>query len=615
MEKAKMLEKKENQLKYEEEGKIKEELRKKREDQKKKEESEEKIRQARELKEQENLAAENKKRLQEDILKKEAEQKKRELLAKEKKLREEAEKRRKEELKKTEIRKHILKEKIANDEQPYVQVDNKLEPVEIVEESNGKESHINMHEREVLNQPSKLKSPVRKPSKDLKQSEAEMREKKKREMMEAKIEKRRLMVEQSIQKTELVRKQARVQMEKFENDKMEKNLRKSIKSAELSLESHSNLHLSKTTTLEESNEETKLQNNATDDSKSLEINQKDVEIQEVPVNDPSPQIKKKTIRIGRRPAKKTAATEETESNLKVHESSEVPPSVIGPTMNENQDEDTNILKLPGNTTAKAINKTKDDNEESSGDSSNSEDLGSFVVPKGNTSEEISAQDESSTNITISESVLYPAPPIRKSSRGRKSLAETETAQSITSRTSKRKPAAKSMKEESPSKKGKTILVETILEKPKRGKKKKVPAVLDVAHESPAGEEVENEEVTTAVPVETEPVVTKSNSIVLSEMEVKNPRNQTYRSSINPPIVHDESSLQNKLERRRKRIEDTISNPETAISASKIVRRAKTPEKPTSLAKKLSKQRQIVEETPQESQNPSPIKNLTKVADY
>merc|ERR1719186_1702675 len=273
MEKAKMLEKKENQLKYEEEGKI-EELRKKPEDQKKKEQSEEKIwQQERELMDQENRAEENRKRLQEDILKKEAEQKKLELLAKEKKLREEAEKRRKEELKKTEIRKHILKEKIANDEQPFVQVDNKLEPVEIVEESNGKESHINMHEREVLNQPSKLKSPVRKPSKDLKQSEAGMREKKKREMMEVKIEKRRLMVEQSIQKTELVRKQARAQMEKFVNDKMEKNLRKSIKSAELSLESYSNLHLSKTTILEESSEETKLQNNATDDSKS-QINPK-----------------------------------------------------------------------------------------------------------------------------------------------------------------------------------------------------------------------------------------------------------------------------------------------------------------------------------------------------
>merc|ERR1712142_808733 len=82
-----------------------------------------------------------------------------------------------------------------------------------------------------------------------------------------------------------------------------------------------------------------------------------------------------------------------------------------------------------------------------------------------------------------------------------------------------------------------------------------------------------------------------------------------KPSIQPPCLHEESSLQEKLDRRREHIDETIRNPEIAISSSKILKNVKTvQEKKTSLEKKLEKRFEIVEEVPE---NPTPVKRIVQ----
>jgi len=81
-----------------------------------------------------------------------------------------------------------------------------------------------------------------------------------------------------------------------------------------------------------------------------------------------------------------------------------------------------------------------------------------------------------------------------------------------------------------------------------------------------------------------------------------------KPSIQPPCLHEESSLQEKLDRRREHIDETIRNPEIAISSSKILKNVKTVQEKTSLEKKLEKRFEIVEEVPE---NPTPVKRIVQ----
>merc|ERR1712179_861247 len=91
---------------------------------------------------------------------------------------------------------------------------------------------------------------------------------------------------------------------------------------------------------------------------------------------------------------------------------------------------------------------------------------------------------------------------------------------------------------------------------------------------------------------------------------KVPRKSTKKQivSVPPPCLDDESSLQDKLEKRRKHIDETIQNPETAISASKIVKSISSTKDSSSLQKKLERQRKIVDDA---SENPTPVKVLVQ----
>jgi len=80
-----------------------------------------------------------------------------------------------------------------------------------------------------------------------------------------------------------------------------------------------------------------------------------------------------------------------------------------------------------------------------------------------------------------------------------------------------------------------------------------------------------------------------------------------KPSIQPPCLHEESSLQEKLERRREHIDQTILNPETAISASKILKNVKAVQEKTSLEKKLEKRFEIIEVP----ENPTPVKRIVQ----
>jgi len=81
-----------------------------------------------------------------------------------------------------------------------------------------------------------------------------------------------------------------------------------------------------------------------------------------------------------------------------------------------------------------------------------------------------------------------------------------------------------------------------------------------------------------------------------------------KASLNPPDMNDESSLMDKLDKRRRHIDRTLQNPEEAISASKLVKKVDSPMEETSLQKKLSRQRMIVEEA---SENPTPVKSIVR----
>jgi len=618
MEKAQLLEEKERQLKIEENRREQEEVKRKKEEEVRKE-NEEKLRKDEEKKineeksrkelerklEEVNHNEELKKcgesRKDEDLVvsssvtessvieslkdvkrtdeaervlgneKEDADKKKLAIMAREKKLRIEAELKKKEEIKKSKVMKQDGKGSegmtVLNDKNP-------VEPEMDEKVAKDQSSSLSVIPRqEMLSQPVKSKSPGRKPSKYLKLTEAEMREKQKKEIMEAKIAKRKEMVEQRIQNVEATRSQAQAQREKYENDKMDKMLRKSIKSADAKLTS---------SVLQETPENSSLQNNLDVVSKSKETipdvvtkSSESGSLSEEPVVAPlavkaptpdpesPPQIKKKTIRIGRRPPKKALSKDDAP---KVEDKQ--------PPINDVQVDEI----LNGS-------KSKEPEIESHNPVGRASNVETNTLVNDDEKEVSASVDE-----TCSESVLYPAVSSRRRSQCPPPVPEiTQTK----TRTSKRKPVAVVLQEESPPKKVKnTPTKEPGADKPKRGRKKQAEKEELQEVEEPHG------------------IITETVKIVREKGKAT--RNQKQATVIDPPIVHDESSLFDKLEKRRKRIDDTIENPETAISASKIVKKVGTPVKSTSLEKKLLKQRKVVEEaTEEESQNPTPVKSLAR----
>jgi len=647
MEKAQLLEEKERQLKIEEDRRMQEEVKRKKDEQSRKEEikkieenrKEEELKRCEEyrLKQEElkNYEESRKEELHmseeksaeksiessvskgkrtdrekddlktEDELenkKEDSDQKKLAILAKEKKLRDEAEFKKKGTIKKTKIMKQVLK---SSEEMTMLSEKSPVEPEldeKVVKEHSSCLSDL--PRQEMLSQPSKAKSPGRKPTKYLKLTEAEMREKQKKEIMEAKIAKRKLMVEQRIQNAEATRGKARAQMEKYENDKMDKMLRKSIKSAEANLTSSA---------LEETLESVSGQNNSEymsrsdgsnpdlgnkfDDSISRPENLAVIppKVAE-PIPDPeSPQLKKKTIRIGRRPPKKAACINDAP---KVEE-------VEPLTVNEVQVE--SVIEFVDETdNLPNENNSEETDEKSSnpeGRRSNVETVGE-ILPLTNSHVDEKKEESAPVDDTCSESVLYPAVSTRRRSQCPPPVPETVQSKS---RTSKRKPVAVVLQEESPPKKVKNTDIKAVTgaDKPKRGRKKHVVGVPEIVI---LAEEEGDQEVK-------EPDDDGKEKVIITKEKVKVSRNKNLVTrSINPPVVHDESSLHDKLEKRRKRIDDTIKNPETAISAFKISKKVATPVKITSLEKKLSKQRKVVEEATEEeeSQNPTPVKSLARL---
>eukprot|EP00090_Calanus_glacialis_P047187 TRINITY_DN9656_c0_g1_i1.p1 TRINITY_DN9656_c0_g1~~TRINITY_DN9656_c0_g1_i1.p1 ORF type:complete len:1462 (+),score=569.03 TRINITY_DN9656_c0_g1_i1:128-4387(+) len=645
MEKAQLLEEKERQLKIEEARRIQEEVKRKKDEQSRKEEIKkiEENRKKEELKrcEEDRLKQEELKKYEEsrkeelyksveksaeksfessvskgkridrkkDDLKteielenktKDSDQKKLAILAKEKKLRDEAEFKKRGEIKKTKIMKQDLK---SSEEMTMLSEKSPVEPEldnKVVKDQPSCLSDI--PRQEMLSQPSKAKSPGRKPTKYLKLTEAEMRDKQKKEMMEAKIAKRKLLVEQRIQNAEATRGKARAQMEKYENDKMDKMLRKSIKSAEANLTSSASEEtlenvsgLNNSEYMSRSNGSNPDLGNKFDDSISrpedlVVIPPKVAE----PIPDPEspPQMKKKTIRIGRRPPKKATSIDDAP---KVEE-------VEPPTVNEVQVESVvesvdEIDNLP------IENKSEESDEKSTnpeGRSSNVETVDE-IIPLTNSHVDDKKEECAPVDDTCSESVLYPAVSTRRRSQCPPPVPETVQSKS---RTTKRKPVAVVLQEESPPKKVKNTAMKAVTgdDKPKRGRKKHVdvvPEIVTIAEEE-GSQEVE------------EPHDMVMETVKSAKDKGKSSRNRKQVTSINPPIVHDESSLLGKLEKRRKRIDETIKNPETAISASKISKKVATPVKITSLEKKLHKQRKVVEEAAEEeSQNPTPVKSLIR----
>jgi len=185
-----------------------------------------------------------------------------------------------------------------------------------------------------------------------------------------------------------------------------------------------------------------------------------------------------------------------------------------------------------------------------------------------------------------ESALYIVDPGRKS--GSKSLHENSKSVESSSRVVKRKSVNSVIKpsDVSPTKKGKGALSKNPLaERVLRGRKK-----LSDIHPLGEGDSA------------------KKNNQSKETDVIKVPRKSTKKQSVHPPCLDDESSLQDKLEKRRKHIDETIQNPESAISASKLVKSISSTEDNSSLQKKLKRQRKIVDEA---SENPTPVKVLVQ----
>eukprot|EP00092_Neocalanus_flemingeri_P006421 GFUD01006918.1.p1 GENE.GFUD01006918.1~~GFUD01006918.1.p1 ORF type:complete len:906 (+),score=327.78 GFUD01006918.1:1356-4073(+) len=578
MEKAKMLEEKEKQLKHEEEYRKNEELKKKNDEQCKKKEEEKKLKRALEEKdkisrealrlEQERKMREEQiqveeikkqKRVDEDNKKREVKERKLEVLAKEKKLREEAE------MKKNELRKHILKVNETTEDKTSQEDSNhtRLQPVEVLNDSDRKGPQNNIPEiplLEVINQPFKLKSPGRKPVNHRKQTEAE-REEQKQEMMQAKIDKRRSKVEKTIQNTEMVRKQARAQMEKFENDKMEKNLKKSIKSAEINLEmtALSRLDSSKSAYLEAS-EDTEIQKSTNNDPKRMVSNPVLEEVLGDSVLEPSNQHKKK-IRIGRRPVKKAAAKEQEIISEKVERLASIEPTKNASPNNEIEEIElpTDIIKKPETI-----------------------DLDRSTNAKESQVEVISPPVKSPANVTCSESLLYPTASTRRSSRGQKSVPET--VPSKTSRASKRKPRM-SVHEEVPPKKDMSVAKEVIPEKPKRGRKKNSVATSEKAIKPVAGEDADVSPRRRGSFGEVSPPKKVKVDVVKGRA----------RKKIAPPEVQEDSPLYEKLDKRKKEIEDTDST-DIVPGTNRLSKKGPVSQLTVSLKINLAKQQNEVDDS-------------------
>jgi len=470
------------------------------------------------------------------------EQKKVIILAKEKKLRDEAEAKRKEEIRKSETMKIKLKEA----------------EVEGSNVKNVSDLSDNQSSTEVSRQ----------------EKEADKREKLKKEMMEAKLAKRKLSVEERIQKVEATRKTAQARREEYANGKMVKQLRQSINSADINLTSTGEALESSVGCHASSSEVTSVEApDAVNSSRSKEL-EPVVEVEA------TPKVKKKTIRIGRRPAKKALSVIPS-LNLKdnyVQPSEEPESEVVAESIEKSHELDTNLSKPK---TISHCTKNR------------SENIGTQLTKADQNQEDLVSQN---IDEICSESVLYPVVSTRRRSQCSKPDSEEPRPKA---RGGKRRSVATILQEESPPKKGKIVVpMQSISEKPKRGRKKRVDALQEVG--PLAGEYVDKEE------VEIDLQDKKTKEKVTSMKIVKNGTN------IKPPVVHEESSLLDKLERRRKRIDETILNPETAISASKIGKNVSTPGVKTSLEKKLLKQRKVVDEAAEaESQNPTPVKSLVR----
>jgi len=188
-----------------------------------------------------------------------------------------------------------------------------------------------------------------------------------------------------------------------------------------------------------------------------------------------------------------------------------------------------------------------------------------------------------------ESALYIVGPVRKSRS--KSLQENSNPVESKSRVVKRKSVT-------------SVSKPSDVSPPKKGK--------NASSKNPPAERVlrGRKQMSDIHPPEEVDDSAKKSNLSKENKVSKVPRKSTKKQivSVNPPCLNDESSLQDKLEKRRKHIDETIQNPETAISASKIVKSISSTKDSTSLQKKLERQRKIVDDA---SENPTPVKVLVQ----